>query len=169
MATISASTGTPTRRRKPSGRQKSLANRILAGLLSLHGGNVNIPELRLSSGFANESRIDLWSIDPSPATGNVATAYEIKISRDDWKRDNAIKQRGARLFADRFYYVTPPGLLKPEEIPDWAGLIEVDPDEKDAWDNLVRCKTIVTAPKLDKAHPTWGLVVSMLRRVPMEV
>lgn len=140
-------------------KKRSPANQILTSLESYHASNINIRELRLSSGFDNEARIDLWTVDPSPAKGNPATAYEIKISRRDWRKDSAIKQRGARLFADRFYYATPAGLLKPEEIPDWAGLVEVDKDYN----------IIVQAPKLDKQHPSWGLVVSMLRRVPIEV
>lgn len=159
MATINAPTDILTRPLKPLANQRSQAGRILDVLIKHHGGNVNIPELRLSSGFANESRIDLWTIDPSPANGNRAIAYEIKISRRDWRKESKVKQRGARLFADCFYYATPPGLLKPEEIPDWAGLVEVDD----------KVNTIIVAPKLDKAYPTWGLVVSMLRRTAIEV
>lgn len=160
MGTISALTDTPILPVTRSRSSHSQANRILACLEEHHVGSICIPELRLSSGFANESRIDFWAIDPSPANGNPAVAYEIKTSRRDWRKDNAFKQRGARLFADRFFYATQPGLLKPKEIPDWAGLVEC---ESGAYN------VIVQAPKLDKQSPSWGLVVSMLRRCPIEV
>lgn len=146
-------------------RPLSLSSRIINNLESKHEGHINIRELRLSSGFGHESRIDLWTIDPSPATGNIAVAYEVKISRRDWKKDGIVKQRGARLFADRFFYATPPGLLTADEIPDWAGLVECDPDSAPL--TVGAYNIVVPAPKLDKQHPSWGLVVSMLRRVPV--
>jgi len=53
----------------------------------------------------------------------------VKISRGDFLRDvkDPAKHSHARLFSDLFYYAAPRGLLKIEEIPDWAGLIEVGP------------------------------------------
>ncbi|MCF1452256.1 MmcB family DNA repair protein [Agrobacterium vitis] len=108
-------------------------------------------ELALSNGAR---RCDFWTIAPWPSKGYLATAYEIKISRADFKRDTHGKQREARLFSDRFYYVTPAGLLKPEEIPDWAGLIEITEGKQ---------KTIVQAPLRDKDAPSWELIVSLLR------
>ncbi|BCH56044.1 hypothetical protein RvVAR031_36540 [Agrobacterium vitis] len=108
-------------------------------------------ELALSSGAR---RCDFWTIAPWPSKGYLATAYEIKISRADFKRDTHGKQREARLFSDRFYYATPAGLLKPEEIPDWAGLIEITDGKQ---------KIIVAAPIRDKDAPSWELIVSLLR------
>ncbi|MBX4388477.1 hypothetical protein K4H03_20500, partial [Mycobacterium tuberculosis] len=91
---------------------------------------------------------------PNSSAGFKATAYEVKVSRADFRRDTAIKQREARLFSDQFYYVTPAGLLKPEECPDWAGLIEF---------NNGSLKKVVHAPYRDKDAPTWELVVSLIR------
>ena len=108
-------------------------------------------ELALSTGAR---RCDFWTIAPWQSKGYLATAYEIKISRADYRRDNFEKQREARLFSDRFYYVTPVGLLKPHEVPDWAGLIEIDEGKK---------KTVVPAPLRDKDVPSWELIVSLLR------
>src|SRR5688572_10827915 len=79
-------------------------------------------ELAMSTGAR---RCDFWTIAPWQSKGYLATAYEIKVSRADFKRDTYEKQREARLFSDRFYYVTPAGLLKTTDIPDWAGLIEI--------------------------------------------
>ncbi|MGV1801525.1 MmcB family DNA repair protein [Agrobacterium vitis] len=108
-------------------------------------------ELALSSGAR---RCDFWTIAPWQSKGYLATAYEIKISRADFKRDTHGKQREARLFSDRFYYVTPVGLLKPEEIPDWAGLIEVSEGLRNV---------VLIAPLRDKDAPSWELIVSLLR------
>ncbi len=108
-------------------------------------------ELALSTGAR---RCDFWTIAPWQSKGYLATAYEIKVSRADFKRDTHGKQREARLFSDRFYYVTPKGLLRPEEVPDWAGLIEIVGSDR---------AVVVPAPLRDKDAPSWELIVSLLR------
>ena len=75
-------------------------------------------------------------------------------TRSDFKRDSHAKQREARLFSDRFYYVAPKGLIQPAELPDWAGLLEFDA-------GLIKVR--VTAPYRDKSWPTWELLVSLIR------
>ncbi|MHA3913825.1 hypothetical protein [Halovulum sp. GXIMD14793] len=99
-------------------------------------------------------RLDFWTLHPHEGKGHCSTAYEIKVSRADFKRDSALKQREARLYADQFYYVTPPNLVSPDEIPDWAGLQE--------W-NGQRFKTVLHAPKLSKSVPSWDFVSSIFR------
>lgn len=156
---------------------KMTALDVIDGLRGKHRSWICVEELRLSSGFGNEGRIDLWCINPAPSSGCRATAYEVKVSRGDFRRDSAFKQRGARLFADEFYYATPPGLVTKDEIPDWAGLVEVHsggpiPDHMHQryggrthyWPEV---RTIVQAPKMDKHAPSWGLVVSLLRKQPI--
>lgn len=108
-------------------------------------------ELALSTGAR---RCDFWTLAPWQSKGYRATAYEIKVSRADYRRDTHEKQREARLFSDLFYYVTPAGLLRTDEIPDWAGLIEISEGKK---------RTIVPAPLRDKDAPSWELIVSLLR------
>lgn len=124
-----------------------------------------IEELRIGCGFTAgaERSIDIWAIEANASKGCTATSYEVKISRGDFKKDmkQPLKQRGARLFSDQFFFVTPPGLLKIEEIPDWAGLIE--PRKLEYWDKPVP-KIVVPAPFRSKDAPSWPLVVSMLRR-----
>jgi len=63
-----------------------------------------------------------------------ATEYEIKCSRSDFKADFKKqgkhhcleKGTGTFKYLARFYYVTPKGLLDPSEVPEYAGLIEVE-------------------------------------------
>lgn len=141
------------------------APQIEEALQKEHAKDITFPELRLSSGFANLSRVDFLAINVAPSSGNVVHAYEIKVSRSDFKRDSAKKQRGARLFSDYFWYIAPVGVIPHDAIPDWAGLIEVD------WHcfkfknakPFLRMKKVIPAPKRDKDAPSWGLVVSLIR------
>tara|TARA_Y100000815_G_scaffold126780_3_gene114289 strand:- start:565 stop:1131 length:567 start_codon:yes stop_codon:yes gene_type:complete len=99
-------------------------------------------------------RIDFWSISPHQGKAYRATSYEVKASRSDFKRETPEKQRLARLYCDEFYYVAPQGLLKPEDIPDWAGLQE--------WTGS-SFRFTVHAPARDKDAPSWELLTSILR------
>ena len=128
-----------------------LASQILAALVEAQNDAIWASELAFDGGAR---RCDFWTISANSSAGFQAVAYEIKISRADFKRDTHAKQRQARLFSDRFYYVAPKGVIKPDELPDWAGLIEFD-DGK-----LTRR---VDAPHRDKDAPTWQLVVSLIR------
>lgn len=128
--------------------------------------NIIFPELRLGSGYCGvaQRRIDLFII--SSNAGNETTAFEIKASKQDFKKDlnNDLKQRGARLYANKFYYVTPKGLLKPEDIPLWAGLMEIDIEANEDSKHPTFSEPI-PAPLHSKAMPSWGLICSMVRHV----
>lgn len=123
-------------------------------------------ELRLSSGFGMEGRIDFYTLSVAPSTGNKAIAYEVKVSKADFRRDTHDKQRGARLFSDQFYYIAPVGVIPHTNVPDWAGLIEVEWKVND-WSKkkepFLSMKTVIPAPKRDKDSPSWGLVCSLIR------
>lgn len=127
-------------------------------------GHIWFEELRLSSGFGMDGRIDFFTLNVAPSTGNKATAYEVKVSRADFRRDSHKKQRGARLFCDQFYYIAPVKVIPHEDVPDWAGLIEVE-WKMGRWDKkpYLAATTVITAPKRDKDSPSWGLVCSLIR------
>lgn len=130
-----------------------------------HESSIMIPELRLGCGAGNgsERRIDMWALDANPAKSCTATAYEIKVSRSDFRRDlvDPLKQRGARLISDQFFYVAPRGLIRRDEVPDWTGLLE--PSEYGYLHQVVQ------APIRSKDSPSWPLVVSLLRRHRVDV
>jgi len=137
-------------------------------------GAVLIEELRTACGFVGgaERYMDVWAIEANASKGCTAQAYEIKASRADFLRDvkQPLKQRGARLFSDQFWFVTPPDLLKAEEIPDWAGLLEPYPQSNglfESWEQWPILRQVVPAPFRSKDAPSWPLVVSMLRRTPI--
>lgn len=128
-----------------------LTGQILAALVAQRGDGIWASELSFDGGAR---RCDFWTISANGSQGFAANAYEIKISRGDFKRDTAVKQRQARLFSDRFYYVAPAGLIRPDEVPEWAGLLEFS-------DGVLKPK--MPAPLRDKDAPTWQLVVSLIR------
>ena len=136
---------------------------IEKALQDKHRKDIWLQELRLSSGFQWDGRVDFLAISPSPSTGNKSIAYEIKVSRADFKRDTHKKQRGARLFSDLFYYIAPEGVIPHEDVPDWAGLIEVSWHATKRLKPHLRFKTVIPAPKRDKDQPSWGLVCSLIR------
>lgn len=150
---------------------------LRAGVAGPRSNKIAVEELRMGSGFgaAQMRRIDLWVLDPGPATGCRTASYEVKVSRSDFlgelKQPN--KQRSARLFSDEFWYVAPEGLIKPEEVPDWAGLMEVrEQPEGKRWgtkvgDRWYQVKVVCPAPVLSKHAPSWPMVVSLLRRLPL--
>jgi len=143
-----------------------------ASIISVLSGPISretlyFKELRLESGYDGDSqrRIDLFMLKTYPSLDYEATVYEVKISRGNFLSDikNPEKQEGARAFCDFFYYATPPGLVKPEEVPEWAGLIYVDLEAaaERRWRKAVR--TVVKAPKNDKRNPDWGFLVAATR------
>jgi hypothetical protein len=64
--------------------------------------------------------LDGWAMKKSWANPCI-TGYEIKISRSDFARDD--KWYGYLPYCNEFYFVCPAGMLKPEEIPEPAGLL----------------------------------------------
>lgn len=142
------------------------AEDIEKALFKKHEKDMCFRELRLSSGYANESRVDFLALNVAPSSGNVVDAYEIKVSRADFKRDSHKKQRGARLYSDRFWYIAPEGVIPHEDIPDWAGLYEVQWDCRkyvNGGKPYIKMKQVIKAPKADKSPPSWGLAVSLVR------
>ena len=126
---------------------------------------IMIQELRVGSGYAkaNTRSIDFWALNCWPSKGHHAIAYEIKRSRSDFLSDlkhaNA-KHRGAKAFSNEFYYVAPKDMIKVEDLPPWAGLIEV----KAFTGGIIGLVKIHPAKVREKGEPSWGLICSILRR-----
>lgn len=76
--------------------------------------------------FNNGEESDFLSFTKTGYTNEV----EVKISRSDFKADfkkakhEQMKQRND-VTANRFYFAVPDGLIKPEEVPEYAGLIYI--------------------------------------------
>ncbi|RWN47170.1 MAG: hypothetical protein EOS03_12495 [Mesorhizobium sp.] len=127
------------------------AAEIIDALIAISEGRIWASELAF---FSGARRIDFWTLEPTHSQGFRASAYEIKVSKADFRRDSEAKQDGALRWSDRFWYVTPPGILSLADLPPWAGLQE--------WDGKafsIRRK----APRREKAEPSWEFIVSLLR------
>ena len=84
-------------------------------------------------------------------------ALEVKVSRSDFLSEVADprKRDPAMAIAHRFAFVTPAGLVKPEEIPEGLGLLEVNSERRVE----VRVRPSLMSPE----QPDWRLVASIAR------
>lgn len=97
---------------------------------------------------------------------------EVKVSRSDFKKDFKKVSKHQRLQAgfirgynkipNRFYYCCPDGLIKPEEVPEYAGLIYASgfilKEEKEVHYDI---QIIKKAPLIHKEKAESGLVFRM--------
>ena len=118
-------------------------------------------ELRMGTGYGGwvESKVDAFAINCYPSKGNLKVAYEIKTSRSDFLLElkEPLKRHPALMFSNQFYFVSPVDLIRPEEIPQEAGLMEV-------YETGVMLVKLI-APYREAYPPTWPLVASIARRV----
>lgn len=112
---------------------------------------------------------DLFAVTPA----DMFVEYEIKVSRADFFNDQEKKpqdwnsrmkeargmenptkhtrlERKDPLGPSRFFFVTPEGMLKDEEIPAWAGLVEIQKVGSEQWGYQWRAKERKKAPQLHR-------------------
>jgi len=96
--------------RCPRGQEVS-ASKLLDCLLAKHSNDLCVPECKDGATWtrAESFRMDLWVLRRS-YTKPCTTAYEIKVTRAYLPTCNQL------------YFVAPPGIIKPEEVPEEAGL-----------------------------------------------
>lgn len=95
-----------------------------------------IPECKIGSSWSNGKHriIDLWCMAKSWAHPRTI-AFEIKVSRNDFLRD--IKWQDYLAYCTEFYFVSPPDIIAPDELPPEAGLMITSKN----------CKMMVTKKK----------------------
>jgi hypothetical protein len=115
-------------------------------------------ECPVGTGWKGSNYIDAYVIAVWPSERNKRIAYEIKCSRQDFLNEikRPVKRRPALYFSNEYYFVTPKGLIKPEELPIECGLMEVEGDK------LV---TKISAPERESIRPTWNFVAALMRRL----
>lgn len=121
-----------------------------------------VPEGWSYRGSVPRRRIDALII---ASTGR--TAVEIKVTRADFRRDTEEKRRAWRAICHRFIYLTPKGLVTPEEVPDGCGLVEYDPEKHDpryAWKHGLTTVKRATITKEPDALP-WQVTQALAYRV----
>lgn len=104
-----------------------------------------------------ENYIDAFAFNCWPSKNYCKEAFEIKVSRQDFK--NELKQPSknllATIFSNKFYFVTPQGMLNKGEIPRGSGLIEV----KDTGEMFYAVK----APETEAVPMPNSMLMSALR------
>ena len=122
-------------------------------------GGILFFELATGTGYSlgDPNRIDAFHMEDMPSKGFRRTSYEIKISRSDFAREvrSPLKRRAAMRVSNQFYFVTPEGMLKPEEIPIECGLMEL-------VGRYLKVKVI--APFRDGQPSSWPFVAAIARR-----
>jgi hypothetical protein len=117
-------------------------------------------ELATGTGYAHgePNRIDAFWMAAEPSKGLKRIAYEIKTSRGDFLREirDPRKRRAALRVSNQFFFVTPPGIAKPEEIPLECGLKEVHEG---------RLVSVVDAPFRDGLPASWHFFAAFARRI----
>jgi hypothetical protein len=103
--------------------------------------------------------MDYWAIDvyhreptePFPQM----YAVEIKVTRNDFRAElgKPEKQHWALMRSSRFYFCAPKGLIKQNELPPYAGLLE--------YDHGVIYERI-KAPMREPKPPSWKFVAGLL-------
>lgn len=121
---------------------------------------ITIREVRCGTGYRYQNKRSFDYMAISACEGNQVRGYEVKASRTDFLKDikDPEKQKALRCFANLFYYVAPEGVIKKEELPPWAGLLEMYYREGEHWINQV-----VGAPLQANFPPTWSFVAECIR------
>ena len=99
-------------------------------LSAKHVNDVYVPECKTGASDRGMQIMDAWVMAKSWAHPLI-TAYEIKVSRQDFLRDN--KWRGYLDYCNAFYFACPKGLIKPEELPTEVGLIWISDNKTTAY------------------------------------
>ncbi len=145
-------------------------------------------ELRVGTGHRGQAlqRLDAFALNCLPYQAMRRICYEIKVSRADFKAElkNPLKKRVGMRYSNEFYFVTPGGLLEPEEVPIECGLIEIGNATFDEWRILMKrqagffyydaelnryCMVTVPACWRETPGPTWQFAAAMLRNQRKEL
>ena len=101
-----------------------IAADIVALLHNRHPGDdwISVPECKIGSTWfkTNCQRFDFWTMAKSYANPRFI-GYEIKVARQDFLRDT--KWPGYLDYCTEFFFVAPPGIIDPNEVPEQAGLV----------------------------------------------
>jgi len=97
------------------------AQQLINLLAARHQEDIFIPECKNGpSMYGEHLRMDALAIKKS-WQNPMTICYEVKVSRSDFMRDE--KWRGYLPYCNEFYFVVPPKLILPDEVPEGAGLI----------------------------------------------
>ena len=133
---------------------KVTSNDVLKGLESYYAdsGLIVVPEVSIA--YGGERRVDALVVGRGNET---AIICEVKVSRQDFKHE--LEQPGKRELAlelsSQYFFCAPEGLIKPKELPEECGLLELGKDNK--------IYPTVEAPHRRPGMPDWRLVGAVVR------
>lgn len=155
---------------------------VEAALHTQGRGWIFLRELRAGTGHRHHElqRLDAFALNCLPHLGMKRVCYEVKASRADFLGElkRPLKRRIGLRFSNEFYFVTPAGMLRIDEVPVDCGLIEIGIAEMEETRQLVRGRegflylhsetshygvVSVPAPWRDTPGPTWQFAAAMLR------
>lgn len=139
------------------------AEQLKGALRSRYQNNrqyVALCEFRPGTGYGvnSERWIDFYVIQ---CWGDLHTlAFEIKVSRSDFLAElkQPEKRRLALHYSHEFYFVAPAGMIKPEELPVEAGLLEAREEF-----GVVVLREKRSPLHRETARPTWRFVAAVAR------
>lgn len=100
------------------------ARDIIRLLEQKHRKDIFQAEVKTGATHGNSGllKLDGWAMKHSWANP-LTIGYEVKVSRADFLGDD--KWHLYRQYCDEFYFVAPPGIITPEELPEGVGLMLV--------------------------------------------
>jgi len=100
---------------------------IMAYLMGMHQAPAwaGYRELATTTGARELRTIDYYAMSCWPSTGQTAISYEVKVSRADFMREleDPAKRAPAEDVSTECWFVMPPGLVRPDEVPARWGLM----------------------------------------------
>lgn len=96
------------------------AKQVVTALAERHWKDVFIPECNTGSAYHGCRRIDAWAMPKSWSPWRTV-AYEVKVSRGDWLKDN--KWNEYKRYCHELWIACPWKLVLPEEVPAGIGLL----------------------------------------------
>ena len=138
--------------------KKLTSNDLKVGLRTSRGEGYQVFfEVGNDTGTKVTRHADAVAIGIWPSTGHQIHGYEIKVSRGDFLNEmkNPQKAWPVMRFCHRWSLLTPPGLIKVDELPPNWGL--------QTYDGRVM-RTVKQAPMLQPEALSGGFVAAMVRR-----
>lgn len=120
---------------------------------------VFLTEVAFATGFGkgSDNHIDVMAFNCWPSSGLDRIAYEVKVSREDFKRElkDPGKRQNAVEHSNHFFFAAPSGLIDADDLPIDCGLVEVDGN--------LKCHLAVEAPKRKEAKFSYPFFLAVLR------
>lgn len=125
-------------------------------------------ELRTNAGAMGAGQwMDAYALSRYGGKEHRSIGYEIKVTRADFLSEirKGNKQDASRKLCSQFYYVVPGlSVCRPEEVPEWAGLLVWDGNvhsRNKEWSLYQLFQQVKVAPKLPRGECPWEFAAAL--------